>query len=620
MIRFWRQAPLPLLLLILGYGFWVSPDFKEIAAGVALFLFGMLSLEKGFKAFTGGTLEQVLRASTNRLWKSIAFGITSTTLMQSSTLVSLVTISFVSAEMITLAAGIGVIMGANLGTTTGAWLIAGLGLRVDIAGYAMPALVVGVILLLQRSKVLQGIGYLALGVGFLFLGIHYMKEGFEAFQGAFDLSGYVIPGILGVLLYTGIGMLITVIMQSSHATLLVIITALATGQISYDSALALAIGANLGSAITTAIGGMTANLGGKRLAIAHVLFNVMTATVAIVFIGQMAWAVDHLGALIGLADDEYLLKLALFHTLFNLLGVILLAPFTGVLERALIKYVNPAPKSREKPLYLYPGALETPATAISALRKEVGHLYDNAHDLIAHGVSLRRSVIDSDQSLADAVKNTRRIIPLDVDDVYEAKIKSLHSDIIAFISEIQGRELSQQSVEQLYDLQQASRDIVEAVKATKHLQKNLSRHGLSANPLIRERYDVIRLQIARVLREIRQLRTQDPETVTRLSLDAIKLSVQKSGRSFTADLNELIRGRRLSSSIATSMMNDENYAFEICSNLIEASHALLLPPTRAEQSAEGQLALNEQDIARMAGGNSNPRTRTHTDENEKTAG
>ncbi|WP_200174100.1 hypothetical protein [Ectothiorhodospira shaposhnikovii] len=153
-----------------------------------------------------------------------------------------------------------------------------------------------------------------------------------------------------------------------------------------------------------------------------------------------------------------------------------------------------------------------------------------------------------------------------------------------------------------------------------HLQKNLSRHGLSANPLIRERYDVIRLQIARVLREIRQLRTQDPETVTRLSLDAIKLSVQKSGRSFTADLNELIRGRRLSSSIATSMMNDENYAFEICSNLIEASHALLLPPTRAEQSAEGQLALNEQDIARMAGGNTNPRTRTHTDENEKTAG
>src|SRR5690606_3558367 len=110
---------LPAVVLVLGYGLWASANFKEIAAGVALFMFGMVCLEDGFKAFTGGTLESMLRRFTNRLWKGITFGVVSTTLMQSSTLVSLVTISFVSAEMISLAAGIAVILGANIGTTTG---------------------------------------------------------------------------------------------------------------------------------------------------------------------------------------------------------------------------------------------------------------------------------------------------------------------------------------------------------------------------------------------------------------------------------------------------------------------------------------------------------------------
>ncbi|MGM0677025.1 MAG: Na/Pi cotransporter family protein [Pseudomonadota bacterium] len=613
--RYW----LPVVFIILGYGFWVSPHFKEIAAGVALFLFGMISLEKGFKVFTGGALERVLRRSTNRLWKSIVFGIGSTTLMQSSTLVSLISISFVSAEMITLAAGIGIIMGANLGTTTGAWLIAGLGLRVDIAAYAMPALVFGVVMLLQRSKQVKGLGYLAMGVGFLFLGIHYMKEGFEAFQQAFEFSAYEVPGLGGVLLFTGIGMAITVVMQSSHATLLLIIAALAAGQITYDAALALAIGANLGSAVTTAMGGMTANLGGKRLALAHVVFNIMTALVAITLIEQMGWVVEQLSELMGIEDD-LLLKLALFHTLFNLLGVILLAPFIRQLEWFLLRYVQFTPKSRAQPLYLYPGALETPASALNALRKEVGHLYDNAHDLIAHGVSLRRSVIASEDSLSEAVKKTHRIIPLDLDDLYEHKVKSLHNEIIAFSSEIQGREMSKYAIHQVDALQQASRDIVEAVKATKHLHKNLSRYGISSHAAVRESYDSIRLRIARVLREIRQLRLQDPDTVTSLSLDALRLSVEKSGRRFTSDINRMVRSRLLSPAIATSMLNDEKYASEICENLLEAAQALLQTgSTLAEQAAEGALALDENDIERMARAEPDSTQLDHTHGDQKTA-
>ncbi|MDP5053919.1 MAG: Na/Pi symporter, partial [Congregibacter sp.] len=215
-----RKAIFPLLLAALAYALWASSECVDIAAGIALFMFGMLCLENGFKFFTGGPLEAVLRVSTDKLWKSLSFGMISTTMMQSSSLVSLITVSFVGAEMITLAAGIGVIMGANIGTTTGAWLIAGFGLKVDIAAYAMPILVFGVFFRLAKARARQAVGDVMLGFAFLFLGIHFMKEGFEAFQGSFDLSAYAIAGFVGVIVYTCLGMLVTVIMQSSHATLL----------------------------------------------------------------------------------------------------------------------------------------------------------------------------------------------------------------------------------------------------------------------------------------------------------------------------------------------------------------------------------------------------------------
>ena len=161
-----RKILLPTIFALLAYGFWLSPNFKEIASGVAIFLFGMLSLEEGFKAFTGGVLENWLRRSTNSLSKSLCFGFFSTSVMQSSSLVSVIAISFLSAGLISLSAGIGIIFGANLGTTTGAWLVAGFGLKVNISAYAMPMIVFGVILLFQKSKELRGIGYVLTGLGF----------------------------------------------------------------------------------------------------------------------------------------------------------------------------------------------------------------------------------------------------------------------------------------------------------------------------------------------------------------------------------------------------------------------------------------------------------------------
>ena len=312
-----RKAVLFSIFLVLSYGFWLSPDIKQIAAGVALFLFGMLALEEGFKAFTGGLLEKILRKTTNKLWKSLSFGVVTTTLMQSSSLVSVISISFISAGLITLASGIGIVFGANLGTTTGAWLVAGFGLKVKISAYAMPMLVFGVILVLQKQKELKSLGYIIAGIGFLFLGIHYMKEGFEIFRADIDLKAYAVPGYTGLFLYTLIGILATVVMQSSHATLVLIITALASQQITYDNALALAIGSNVGTTITAILGSISANVNGKRLAAAHLVFNAVTGILAIVFVYQLIDLVDWIALYLGVASDNYTIKLAIFHTLFS---------------------------------------------------------------------------------------------------------------------------------------------------------------------------------------------------------------------------------------------------------------------------------------------------------------
>lgn len=591
-----RKFTLPFVLLLLAYVLWVGAEFMDLALGVAFFIFGMICLEDGFKAFAGGALETILQRSTNRLWKSLLLGFTSTTIMQSSTLVSLITISFVSSEMIALAGGIGIILGANIGTSTGAWLIAGLGLKVDIGSYAMPMLVFGVLLLMQKSKTIKGAGNLVLGIGFLFFGIHFMKEGFTQLQGSFDLSAYSVSGVYGVLLFTLIGTLITFLMQSSHATLMIVIAALATGQVSYENALALSIGAGLGSAVTTALGGLAANLGGKRVAAAQVVFSLVTTLLAMVLINPLIIAVDWMAVYLGIAAADYLLKLALFQTLFRVLGAVIFMPFINKIEALLIKYIQFVPKSTEQPLYLYPEVLETPSSVVAAVRKEVEHLFDNAFGLLAHGLSLKRSVIESEESLSTEVKNTRRIFPIDVENAYEEKIKSLHSEIVAFISEAQMRESTHVATEELYVLRQASRNIVGAVKGMKHLHNNLSRYGLSSNPAVRERYDQIRLQLARLLRELRLLLKEEPSSATALSLDSLKLSMQKASRSMIDDLDEMIRYRRLNANIATSIMNDENYVTDIANNLIAAVHTLL---SKEEAATADQFNLDEIEIQRL---------------------
>ena len=589
-----RKILLPTILAVLAFGFWISPNFKEIAAGIAIFLFGMIFLEDGFRAFTGGVLEQLLARTTDRLWKSISFGIVTTTLMQSSSLVSVITISFLSAGLIGLAAGIGIVFGANLGTTTGAWLIAGFGLKVKISAYAMPMLAFGAILVFQSSKTLRGIGYVLAGLGLLFLGIHYMKEGFEAYRGTLDLTRFAMTGYAGLAVFTLLGMVATVIMQSSHATLVLIITALSVGQVSYENALALAIGANIGTTITAIIGSMSANFQGKRLALAHLVFNVVTGAIAIAFMPQMIWAVEEISRAIGIPSHDHTLKLAVFHSLFNVIGVVVMAPLVGPLKAVLERAVAAPELTLAAPEFLNDAVVEFPETLTESLRNEILHLYDNALEILAHGINMRRHVLAADVSLEEYLKDNREIIELDIDRIYVTRVKSLYAAIIDFIIRAQDA-ISPDYANKTHDLREAARNIVQSVKSIKHLRKNVVTYMRSPNADIRAEYDSLRLRIARLLRTIEELRRGEAETDV-LDFDEFKVDIEKNNIINDGTIDRLIRENRITAQMATSLMNDYAYTRDVIWNLAGMAEILFGDRDQAARDAEDLVKLDEDDI------------------------
>ncbi|MCK8463776.1 Na/Pi symporter [Aliiroseovarius sp. S1339] len=597
-----KKLLLPVILLALSFGFWASRDFQEIAAGVAIFLFGMLMLEDGFKLFSGGFLEAALEKATGSVAKSMGFGILTTTIMQSSSLVSVITISFLSAGLISLIGGVGIIFGANIGTTTGAWLVAGFGLKVNISAYALPMLALAIVLVFQKNKYLRGFGFVLAGLGFLFLGIHHMKEGFVSFKDQFDLTRFALTGLLGLVVYTLVGATATVVMQSSHATMTLIITALAAGQISYENALALAIGANVGTTITAIIGSFTANYQGKRLALAHLIFNLLTAGVALVFIGPIRVTVDFISAGVGIPDNDFTLKLAVFHTVFNTLGVVIMLPLLHRLIAFLERTIKQPEEDLSKPKYLSEAVDEFPQTVEVALRREVKHLYDNAVELIVHGLNLHRTELFETKDIAATVRASRKPVEFDIDERYEARVKTLYSAIVEFATRAGAKGMPEDVMEEIYSLRDVAGRIVRAVKAVKHLRGNATLYTERPQGTITELYNQLRIEIARIIVEIRKLDLTDPEDRSSLWLDQERVQVESSGREANDRVEALIRNRKLDAAVATSFLNDSNYAQSAMRDLLGAARAYYIEREDAMAEVERILALDDEELTAIVMG------------------
>jgi len=594
--RLVRRSTLPIVLLLLVAAFWASSDFQEIAAGVAIFLFGMIMLEEGFSLLSGGLLERTLERSTRTLPRSILFGFVTTTVMQSSALVSVVTISFLSAGLLSLVAGVGIVFGANIGSTTGAWLVAGLGLKVNIASFAMPMLALSIVLVFQKRKPVRGGGYVLGGIGFLFLGIHYMKTGFDDFAGQFDLTKFAIGGVAGLLVYTLIGVVATAVMQSSHASLVLVITALAAGQITYENALALAIGANIGSTVTAVIGATTANYMGRRLAGAHVIFNSAMAVVALSCIIPLKAAVTWISDNVGIAPDDYALRLAVFHTLINTIGVLMMIPVLPLLLRTVERWFPAVEPEISQPRFLSGAVSAIPATLQVAVAKEVEHLYSNALDLIARGINLRRAELAEADDLARYVEGATQTLDVDFDRDYELRVKGLHGAILEFVSRRTGGDLPKDTAERLTELRIAAERIVRAVKEVKHMRANTSLYTATDHGVATELYNELRINLARIVIELDGLAVADPRRRSILWLEDERDRIRHEKTLIRPLVEQLLRSEDLDALTATSFINDANYGFRAMKEMLEGAQALYSDPDESLADVERLLSMDDDDV------------------------
>lgn len=558
-----------ILISILMY---ISQSFLTIIFGVCIFLYAMSVLEKSFSMMA--SLESFLKKMTKSNFQSFIFGSVTTTIMQSSGLVSVLAISFLSAGLISLASGLAIIYGINLATITTGWFLAGFGLKVDIAAYSMPLIVIGMLCMINKTQKIKGFGYFLFSIGLLFLGISYMKGGFDNIKESIDLSQFAMSGIIGLLVYTFIGIVITVLIQSSHASLTLAIAALSVGQITYENAVGIAIGSNVGSTVMAVIGSINANIEGKKLTVAHVLFNVSCAIISIIFIVPFMYITDITSDYFNIAKDDYTLRLAVFLSYFNAVGVIIFYPLIPFIEKMLNKFMKDTHKRSKvhSAKYLDEHALQFPDSALEVLNKELLHLYSNANSIIAKSISINSVDIQhSDIPAKDIIKARQIPINLDYDELYNNRFKEIYSQIIDY-AVLAGSNAKPEQLSKIMDIRRAALIMAEALKDMKNAQPNIYKYITSSNQYAKEEYDKLRVEILESLRIMYKIATiKDPDELE----NQIK-NLRKIYHEYDSEFNfdVLIINKKITNKMATSLMNDTALMKNITKGMLKAAEMI----------------------------------------------
>ena len=583
---------IPICILAIVYFVSTSDALMSVSAGLAILLFGMLSLGNGFRTFNGGFLENLLTTSTNTALKSVSFGAVATALMQSSSLVSVLSISFVSASLLSLSQGIGVMFGANLGNSAGSWLIAGVS-GMKISALALPLIVGGVLFNFQSTKTAKGVGQIFIGIGFFFLGVGYIKDGFEEYKAIVDFSQYSMDGLRGVLLFVGLGALMTAIVQSSHATLTIIISALATGSMTYENALAATLGTSIGGVMTAVIVSFSTNIDGKRLAAANCIFNFAIAILVIATFDYFVWLNTAISSIIGLTEDS-VLRIAVFHTLFNLVAVVILLPFIPKISTLLEKVLQDKDTQIDKPLYVNNAIVQYQDTAYLAMYHEVEHLYENAFELTAHTLGFSRADIKSDKDMKEVLKaNIWAKEDIDVEIFYIKKIKVLFNAILDFSTQAQAYTQDKVYVRKFALLTSASRNIVEAIKNVELLQPNLKKNSLSKDLILSSEYNALRVHLAMLLRNINEILLFEnihPQEAI-IKLKAQKNAFKKMDKDSVMYIESLLNKKDLSIQNSTSLLNAVGFSNNIAKELVNA----IIRMQKARLDEEEEVVTNVQN-------------------------
>ncbi len=360
----------------------------SLIGGIGLFLLGMVLMTDGLKLAAGKTLRNILESSTGTPMRGLLSGALITSLVQSSGAVTVAIIGFVNAGLLSLGQAVTIIYGTNIGTTMTSWLVALVGFNVNIKAFALPAIGIGMIYRLIKGTGRQGaIGEALAGFGVFFLGIAVLKSTFEGIGGGLQLANLGGGGIISLLLFLGIGFLLTFAMQSSSAALAIVLTATAGGVIPINDAAVVVIGANVGSTSTAALAVLGATPNAKRVAASHVIFNLVTGLVALLLLPLLLKFLSLLRQFVGQNAGPVTI-LAMFHTTFNILGVVLLWPLTKRMVRFLKKRFRSTEEDEARPMYLDKNVVSTPVLAMHALAKELERLGQIARRMAKGALSI----------------------------------------------------------------------------------------------------------------------------------------------------------------------------------------------------------------------------------------
>ncbi len=568
------------------YGFF---DFLTLLGSLGLFLYGMKVMSDALMQLAGDKMRSILASATSNRFLAVLTGFTITAIIQSSSATSLMVVSFANAGLLSLTESIGVIMGANIGTTVTAWLISILGFKVSMAAVAIPLVALGFVFSLSEKKNLKQWGYFVIGFAILFIGLQYLKDSVPDLKSnpqilAF-LAEYTNKGFLSIILFMVIGTVLTLVVQSSSATMALTLVMCYQGWIPFDMAAAMVLGQNIGTTITANLAAMIANYKAKRAARAHFIFNMVGVVFMLALLKPFLYLIDlAIVRFEGASPFEQNMvipvALSLFHTTFNIINTFMMLAFIPQISKA-VKWMVPKVKAKkikiEQPRFLNKSSLKYPQTGIKALLDESLRLLETTtYKVITHGLDVHREEIESDIDLKKVIKNIHKI-DLDVDKIYYEKFKNIYSQIVEYATKLQSQfDLDEDKIKTIRSILRANRLMVGIVKSIKPLHKNMNYYLDSDNEHIQKEYNHLREMILTIVRLTRKAKRGQLEQKYIEKCIKLKEELEQNDVLLDGTIDRLVRKQLINNQMATSLMNDSALAIQIAHNLVDVSSLLYL--------------------------------------------
>lgn len=537
------------------------------AAGIGLFLFGLYLVEQALQVIAGRSFKRFIRRNTQTPLRSVVAGTFATAILQSSSVVGLTVLAFVGAGLVTMRNALGVIFGSNLGTTLTGWLIVLFGFKLSLEAAALPLVAIGCLVLVtfREAPRLASTGRVVAGAGFVLLGLDFMKSGATDFAAVVDLTNY---SHLPLIAFLGLGVVLTAIIQSSSAMMMIALSAIYAGMMSLDQGAAVVIGANLGTTGTLLLGAWGGSAAKKRVALAHFLFNFVTVIVAYLLLGPMLYALSHL-----LLLDDPLVMLVAYHSLFNLLGVALFLPYTPPLARFLERRFL-AEDREDSAQFISKVDTGVHEAALEALGNET-------RSLLGEALLINRKAVGV-HGLPSAGQRARSYVAGRGYEQGYAYIKRIEGDIHQFALKLQAENLEPGVADRLNHLLAAVRNGVHSTKSTRDVRHDLHEFERSVSDYLAGFRERLRADLGSFYARLEEAATlSQPDAISEILID-----LMRENNSLHDTLHEEIRREavrhELTATEVSTLFNVNREIYNSNRELILAFKDYFLPPRVAD--------------------------------------